>query len=288
MRVDRGARPRVALETAFLTTGLPDDVRLSAAASMAKAVRERGAEPAFVGVLGGKPTVGIDVGALAELARSARKLSTRDLPVAAARGESGGTTVAATLFLAHREGVEVASTGGIGGVHPGGARFDESADLAELGRTPITLVCSGAKAILDLPATLERLDTLSVTVLGYGTDELPAFWSAETGLPLKDAVENAEEVATVVRKARALGLPGAILICVPPPTEAALSREESERAVAGALEEAEALGISGAALTPFLLGRVAEITVGRSLRANVALLENNAAVAAEIAVAAAG
>ena len=288
MRVDRGARPRVALETAFLTTGLPDDVRLSAAASMAKAVRERGAEPAFVGVLGGKPTVGIDEGALEDLARSARKLSTRDLPVAAARGESGGTTVAATLFLAHREGVEVASTGGIGGVHPGGARFDESADLAELGRTPITLVCSGAKAILDLPATLERLDTLSVTVLGYGTDELPAFWSAETGLPLKDAVENAEEVATVLRKARALGLPGAILICVPPPTEAALSREESERAVAGALEEAEALGISGAALTPFLLGRVAEITVGRSLRANVALLENNAAVAAEIAVAAAG
>jgi len=288
LRVDRGARPRVALETAFLTTGLPDDVRLSAAASMAKAVRERGAEPAFVGVLGGKPTVGIDEGALEDLARSARKLSTRDLPVAAARGESGGTTVAATLFLAHREGVEVASTGGIGGVHPGGARFDESADLAELGRTPITLVCSGAKAILDLPATLERLDTLSVTVLGYGTDELPAFWSAETGLPLKDAVENAEEVATVLRKARALGLPGAILICVPPPTEAALSREESERAVAGALEEAEALGISGAALTPFLLGRVAEITVGRSLRANVALLENNAAVAAEIAVAAAG
>src|SRR5688572_4961034 len=224
-----GARPRVALETAFLTTGLPEDVRLSAALAMAAAVRDRGAEPAFVGMVEGRPLVGIDEGALEELAQSARKLSTRDLPVAAARGESGGTTVAATLFLAHREGVEVASTGGIGGVHPGGARFDESADLAELGRTPITLVCSGAKAILDLPATLERLDTLSVTVLGYGTDELPAFWSAETGLPLKDAVENAEEVATVLRKARALGLPGAILICVPPPTEAALSREESER-----------------------------------------------------------
>jgi pseudouridine-5'-phosphate glycosidase len=289
LRVERrGARPRVALETAFLTTGLPDDVRLLAAASMAAAVRERGAEPVFVGVMGGKPAVGIDVGDLEELARSARKLSTRDLPVAAARGESGGTTVAATLFLAHREGVEVAATGGIGGVHPGGARFDESADLAELGRTPITLVCSGAKAILDLPATLERLDSLSVTVLGYGTDELPAFWSANSGLPLKEVVENAEEAATVLREARALGLPGAILVCVPPPTEAALSREESERAVAGALEEAEALGIRGAALTPFLLGRVAEITEGRSLRANVALLENNAAVAAEIAVAAAG
>lgn len=278
----------MALETAFLTTGLPDDVRLPAAASMAAAVRERGAEPAFVAVVNGQPAIGIDEGALAELAHSACKLSTRDLAVAAARGESGGTTVAATLFLAHREGVEVAATGGIGGVHPSGTRFDESADLAELGRTPITLVCSGAKAILDLPATLERLDTLSVTVLGYGTDELPAFWSAESGLPLKDAVENAEEVATVLREARALGLPGAVLVCVPPPTEAALSREESDRAVALALEEAEARGVSGSALTPFLLGRVAEITEGRSLRANVALLENNAAVAAEIAVAAAG
>ena len=289
MRVERrGVRPRVALETAFLTTGLPDDVRLSAAASMAKAVREAGAEPAFVGVLEGKPAVGIDEGALEDLAQSARKLSTRDLPLAMTRGESGGSTVAATLFLAHREGVEVAATGGIGGVHPGGTRFDESADLAELGRTPITLVCSGAKAILDLPATLERLDTLSVTVLGYGTDELPAFWSAESGLPLKDVVESAEEAAAVARQARALGLPGAVLVCVPPPAETALPREESDRAVERALEEALALGIAGAALTPFLLGRVAEITEGRSLRANVALLENNAAVAAEIAVAAAG
>ena len=281
----RGARPRVALETAFLTTGLPDDVRLSAAASMAAAVRERGVEPVFIGVLGGKPVVGIDGRALEELAQSGRKLSTRDLPVAAARGESGGTTVAATLFLAHREGVEVAATGGIGGVHPGGSRFDESADLAELGRTPITLVCSGAKAILDLPATLERLDTLGVTVLGFGTDELPAFWSAESGLPLKDKVENAKEAAAVARQSRALGLPGAVLVCVPPPADTALPREESDRAVARALEEADALGIAGAALTPFLLGRVAEITEGRSLRANVALLENNAAVAAEIALA---
>jgi pseudouridine-5'-phosphate glycosidase len=195
--------------------------------------------------------------------------------------------VAATLFLAHREGVEIAATGGIGGVHRGGTRFDESADLGELGRTPITLVCSGPKAILDLPATLERLDTLGVTVLGYGTDELPAFWSAESGLPLPEKVDDAKEVAGVVREARALGLPGAVLVCVPPPSAAALPREESDRAVARALEEADALGIAGPALTPFLLGRVAEITEGRSLRANVALLENNAAVAAEIAVAAA-
>ena len=277
----------MALETAFLTTGLPDDVRFSAAASMAEAVRDRGAEPAFVGVVRGKPVIGIDESALEELARSGRKLSTRDLPVAAARGESGGTTVAATLFLAHRAGVDVAATGGIGGVHPGSARFDESADLGELGRTPITLVCSGAKAILDLPATMERLDTLAVTVLGYGTDELPAFWSAESGLPLDDTVVDAAEAAAVVREARALGLRGAVLVCVPPPAEAALSREESDRAIARALEDAEALGVRGPALTPFLLGRVAEITEGRSLHANVALLVNNAAVAAQIAVAAA-
>lgn len=278
----------MALETAFLTTGLPDDVRLSVAASMAAAVRERGAEPAFVAVIGGKPAIGIHENALEELARSARKLSTRDIPVAAARGESGGTTVAATVFLAHREGVEVAATGGIGGVHPGGARLDESADLVELGRTPITLVCSGAKAILDLPATLERLDTLGVTVLGYGTDELPAFWSSESGLPLTASVADATEAAAVAREARALGLHGAVLVCVPPPAGTALPRGESDRAVARAVEEAQALGIAGAALTPFLLGRVAEITDRRSLRANIALLENNAAVAAEIAVAAAG
>ena len=255
---------------------------------MAEAVRERGAEPVFVGVVGGKPVIGIDESSLEELAQSARKLSTRDLPVAASRGESGGTTVAATLFLAHRAGVQEAATGGIGGVHPGGARLDESADLAQLGRTPITLVCSGAKAILDLPATLERLDTLGVTVLGYGTEELPGFWSAESGVPLSEMVADANEAAAVAREARALGLPGAVLVCVPPPADTALPRDESDRAVARALEEAEALGITGAALTPFLLGRVAEITEGRSLRANVALLENNAAVAAEIAVASAG
>jgi pseudouridine-5'-phosphate glycosidase len=254
---------------------------------MAEAVRQRGAEPAFVGVVGGRPVIGIDESVLEELARSARKLSTRDLPVAAARGESGGTTVAATVFLAHREGVEVAATGGIGGVHPSGTRLDESADLAELGRTPITLVCSGAKAILDLPATLERLDTLGVTVLGYGTDELPAFWSSESGLPLPERVADATGAAAVAREARALGLRGAVLVCVPPPADTALPREESDPAVVRALEEAHALGIAGSALTPFLLGRVAEITDGRSLRANVALLENNAAVAAEIAVAAA-
>jgi pseudouridine-5'-phosphate glycosidase len=252
---------------------------------MARAVRGAGADPAFVGMLDGEPVVGIEDGSLDDLARSARKLSTRDLPGAAVRRESGGATVAAMVHLAHRHGVGVAATGGIGGVHPGGARLDESADLGELGRTPITLVCSGAKAILDLPATLERLDSLGVTVVGYGTDELPAFWSAESGLKLTETVASADEAAALARESRALGLGGALLVCVPPPSDAALPRVESDRAVERALEESHSLGIGGAELTPFLLGRVAEITDGRSVRANVALLENNAAVAARIAVA---
>lgn len=296
-REGRGSRPRVALETAFLTSGLPAEARLSTAESMARAVRDHGAEPAFVGLLAGEPVVGIDERGLEQLAESGGKLSTRDLPVAMVRGENGGTTVAATLFLAHRAGIAVMATGGIGGVHPAGipsgddsrafAPRDESADLIELSRSPMTLVCSGAKAILDLPATLERLDTLGVPVVGYGTEELPAFWSAASGLRLSQSVANAKEAAAVAREARALGFRGAVLICVPPPADTALPHGESERAVSRAMEEASALGIMGASLTPFLLGHVAEITEGRSLRANVALLENNAAVAADIAVAAA-
>ena len=285
----------VALETAFLTSGLPVEARLSTAASMAGAVRDHGANPAFVGLLAGEPVVGIDERGLERLAESGGKLSTRDLPVAMARGENGGTTVAATLFLAQRAGIGVMATGGIGGVHPAAippgdepgpfAARDESADLFELSRTPMTLVCSGAKAILDLPATLERLDTLGVTVVGYATDELPAFWSASSGLRLTQRVDSARDAAEVGRQARALGMPGAVLVCVPPPEEAALPVEEGERAIARAVEEGRTLGIMGGALTPFLLGRIAEITEGRSLRANVALLENNAAVAADIAMA---
>jgi pseudouridine-5'-phosphate glycosidase len=280
----------VALETAFLTTGLPEDVRLATARAMARAVRERGAEAVFTGVVGGTPLVGIDDTMLKRLASAGRKLATRDLPIAVAEGASGGTTVSATLFLAHRAGVGVAATGGIGGVHRSGSTGsesarDESADLIELSRTPVTVVCSGAKAILDLRATLERLENLGVTMIGYGTEELPAFWSAESGIGLPHMVANARETAAVARQARALGLPGAVLVCVPPPAEQALPREDSERAVEDAVAEADRRGISGAALTPFLLSRIAEITEGRSLRANRALLENNAGVAAEIAVA---
>ncbi len=283
--VRRFSQPAVALETAFLTSGLPGEARFDAARRMAAAVRAEDAVPAFTGVLDGRPIVGLEPDELQRLAVSDLKLSTRDLAAALARGDSGGTTVAATIFLAQRAGLPLAATGGIGGVHPAHGPPDVSADLHELARTPAVLVCSGAKAILDLPATLERLETLSVTVVGYRTDEFPAFWSAESGLPVGTTVERADDVAAIYRQQRALGTPGAILVCVPPPPDAALSRDESEDAVAQALAAMRAARVEGAAVTPFLLAKIVEFTEGRSLRANLALLANNAGVAGGIAAA---
>ncbi len=250
---------------------------------MAKAVAARDVEPAFTGVIAGRPTVGLTPDEVELLSHHDRKLSTRDLPVAVARGEHGGTTVAATIFLAHRAGLSVAATGGIGGVHPGSGGRDVSADLYELARTPIVLVCSGAKAIVDLPATLERLETLGVTVVGYGTREFPAFYSAESGLKLGLSVEGLEEVAEIWHNSRVLQSPGALLVCVPPPADVALSRRESEAAVSRALGDLDMAGISGPGVTPYLLRRIADHTGGRSLNANLGLLENNARVAASIA-----
>jgi pseudouridine-5'-phosphate glycosidase len=278
----RVSRPAVALETAFLTRGLPPDARLPAARAIAGAVRAEGAEPAFVGVLGGRPIVGLDEDELDRLARSDRKITTRDLAIAAAQGEDGGTTVAATLFLAFRAGVPVVATGGIGGVHPGSG-WDVSADLEELARTPVILVCSGAKAITDLVRTMERLETLGVTVVGWRTRELPAFWSIESGIELARSVVSAAEVATIRREARSLRSPGAIVVCVPPPAATALPRDESDRAVERAVREMAASGIRGPDVTPHLLARIAELTDGRSLRANLALLAHNAGVTGAIA-----
>jgi pseudouridine-5'-phosphate glycosidase len=279
----RAGRSAVALETAFLTRGLPEDVRLEAARRMAAAVRAEGGEPAFTGVLGGRAIVGLDDREIERLAGSGRKLSTRDLAPALARGEDGGTTVAAMVFLAYRAGLAAAATGGIGGVHPGSGGWDVSADLEELARTPIVLACSGAKAITDIAATMERLETLGVAVVGWRTRELPAFWSAQSGIALDVAVETAGEVAAIRRAAAGLGAPGAILVVVPPPADAALSREESEAAVARAALDLASIEIAGPEVTPFLLSRVAELTDVRSLRANLALLEHNASVAAVIA-----
>lgn len=275
--------PRVALETAVLTTGLPDASRDEAVERMEAAVRSAGADPAWIGILDGRVEIGIDRPNLDRLADSEAKVAARDVPLAVARGESGGTTVSATIALAHRAGIEVAATGGIGGVHRGG--LDVSADLAELARTPVVLVCSGAKAILDLPATLEVLEALSVAVVGYRTREMPAFWSRESGLELAHSVAGPEEVAAVWRAMGSTGPAGALLVCVPPPAGSALAREEAEAAIEDALAELSAKGVEGPAVTPFLLRRVAASTGGRALAANLALLEENARVAGEIAVA---
>ncbi|UCF21632.1 MAG: pseudouridine-5'-phosphate glycosidase [Gemmatimonadota bacterium] len=274
--------PAVALETGFLTRGLPGAVRLEAAQRMAEAVRSRGVEPAFIGVFRGQAIVGLALYELELLAQHEEKLSTRDLPAALARHGYGGTTVAATMFLAHLAGLTVAATGGIGGVHRPLDSGDVSADLYELARTPSILVCSGVKAIADLRATLERLETLGVTVVGYGTDQLPAFWSPDSGLALDTVAESAEGVAEIWRRARALNTLGATLVCVPPPREVALTTEESEQALAQALEESRVARVTGPDVTPYLLSRIAELTEGRSLRANLGLLENNAGVAAAI------
>lgn len=277
--------PAVAIETAFLTTGLPAEAGREAVRRMAAAVRAAGAEPAFVGVLEGRAVVGLDEAERDRLAEAGGKLAARDLPAALARGASGGTTVSATLFLARRAGLAVAATGGIGGVHPGPGPTDESADLVELSRTPAVLTCSGAKAILDLPATFERLETLGVTVAGWRTREIPAFWSVESGLEAPAELGDPAEAAATWRAAREIDAPGALLVCVPPPTAGALSRDEAARAVATALDEANTAGIAGPALTPFLLERIVRLTGGRSLAANLDLLERNAGVAGEIAVA---
>ncbi len=276
-------RSRVALETAFLTSGLPADVRLEVAREMASAVREEGATPAFIGVLEGEAIDGLESADLIRLAGSGTKLSTRDLPSAIAVGSSGGTTVAATLFLAHRAGITVMATGGIGGVHRATGSPDVSADLIELSRTPAVLVCSGAKAILDLPATVEKLETLSVTCIGFGTEEWPGFWTVSSGIGLGRSVESAEQVAAIWRESRRLALPGALLVCVPPPADEALTEGESASAVERALGDAQTEGVEGPSLTPFLLDRIVAHTDGRSLAANRALLVNNARVAALIA-----
>jgi len=224
----------VALESTLITHGLAYPTNLEVARAMEGAVREEGAVPATIAILGGQITVGLADDELEYLGtrprQAVRKCSRRDLPIAVGRGEDAATTVAGTMVVAHKAGIEVLATGGIGGVHRGHP-FDVSADLIELGRTPVTVVCSGAKSILDLPLTLEVLETQGVPVVGYGTDTLPAFYSRSSGLPVDVRVEGAEDVATIVRARRALGLTHATLVTVPVPAEEALSREEAEAAI---------------------------------------------------------
>ena len=280
----RNQRPVVALESTVIAHGLPRPQNLQTAQRLQEIVREGGAVPATIAIIDGKPSVGLNDDQIYALAnsRDIRKISTRDISVAVAQGWNGATTVASTTWIAHRAGIKVFATGGIGGVHRGSLP-DVSADLPELARTPIIVVCSGAKIVLDLPATREWLETHAVTVLGYQCDELPAFYSRKSGLPIDARVDSAEDVARIYRAQRNLGIESALLVVVPVPAAFEVPAEELQIVLTTALEDAEWKGIAGPALTPFLLSQMAERSGGSTLRANIALLENNARVAAEIA-----
>jgi len=277
---------QVALESTVISHGLPYPQNVALAREMEEIVRSHGAEPHTVGVIAGELLAGLNDEQLERLATSheVRKVSRRDLPIVVARKLDGGTTVATTMWIAHRFGIQVFATGGIGGVHRGDGT-DISADLQELARTPVIVVCAGAKAILDLPATLEYLETFGVTVVGYGTDEFPAFYSRSSGLPVDIRCDTAEEVATIWRAKQALGLSGGLLVTVPVSAEDEMPAEEIEPVIEQAVAEADAQGLRSAQVTPFLLARIAELSGERSLQANLALLKNNARVAADIAVA---
>jgi pseudouridine-5'-phosphate glycosidase len=278
--------PVVALESTLITHGLPWPENADTALAMEAAVRESGAVPATIAVLGGRVSVGLSRDQIEMLARrpsgSVRKCSRRDLPIVVARGEDGATTVAATMIVAHRAGIRVFGTGGIGGVHRG-APFDVSADLIELGRTPIAVVCAGPKAILDLPLTLEVLETQGVPVIGLGTDTLPGFYTRSSSLPIDARVDSAREAAAVIAAARQLDAGHGILIVVPLPDSESVAPGDIEAAISRAVRDADAQGVRGTAVTPFLLKRVAELSGGASLRANQALLVHNARTAGQIA-----
>ena len=276
--------PLVALESAVITHGLPYPQNINTAQDMEAEVRNSGCVPATIAVLDGRIHVGIDAFQLDRLAteQSLKKISARDFTTAIARGQSGGTTVAGTMLAAGRAGIKVFATGGIGGVH----RYppmDVSADLPQLAGTRMIVVCAGAKAILDLPATLEYLETHRVPVIGYQTRQFPAFYSRESGLDVSASVESEQQVVTIAKNHWALGLDSAILVTVPPPVEAAVPAADVQKAVDQALRDMHAQEIRGQGVTPFLLKRVNELTGGASMRANMALLRNNARVAAEIA-----
>ncbi|HUF25602.1 MAG TPA: pseudouridine-5'-phosphate glycosidase [Gemmatimonadaceae bacterium] len=279
-------RPVVALESSVLAQGLPEPANREAAVRMERAIRALGVVPAISAVVRGIPALGLEPDELERFLRreSIRKASARDLPWAIAGGFDAATTVAGTLAIARVAGVRVFATGGIGGVHREPA-FDESADLVELSRASVVVVCSGAKSILDLGATWERLETLGVPVIGYRTDELPGFFTAHTGIRLDSVAESAGEVARSFAAQRGLGLPSALLVVQPPPADFALDRAVVDEAVAHALERVRAAGIRGGEVTPFLLEAVERATGGRSCLANLALLERNAGLAAEISVA---
>lgn len=280
--------PRVALESTVISHGLPYPQNLALAQELEAIVRQEGAQPCTVGILRGELIAALSPAQIEHLATAdrVRKVSRRDLPVVVAQQLDGATTVATTMWIAHRAGIQVFATGGIGGVHRQsgpGTSSDVSADLMELAQTPVIVVCAGAKAILDLPATLEFLETQGVTVVGMGTDEFPAFYSRQSGLPVDVRCDSAQEVAEIWRAKQALGLPGGLLVAAPIPQEAEIPAQEIAPVIAQAVADAEAQGMRSAQVTPFLLSRIAGLTGARSLQANLALLRNNAQIAAQIA-----
>lgn len=282
-RAIRLSLPIVALESTVITHGLPYPENLSLARDMEAAVRDEGSAPATVAVIAGKVRVGLSDSELEQLARTkAVKLSRRDLAAAMLRKTDGGTTVAGTMFIAHGAGIQVFATGGIGGVHRD-VRFDVSADLQSLADTPMIVVCAGAKAILDLPATLEYLETMSVPVVGFQTDDFPAFYSQESGLKVPVRLDSPEEIVSFAQVHWGAGLHSAVLVTNPVPKEAALPRDQIDPIIDQASQEAYDKHIRGQALTPFLLKRITELSGGKSLHANLSLLLNNARLAALIA-----
>ncbi len=278
-------KPIVALESTVIAHGLPYPQNLETACNLEKIVRENGAVPATIAVFDGEFCVGLEQSQIEKLAneKNIRKISRRDLPVAAAKRLNCATTVATTLFIAHRAGIKVFATGGIGGVHRGFAA-DVSADLPELAQTPMIVVCSGAKIVLDLPATREWLETFGVCVLGWKCAEMPAFYSVNSNLPVDETVNSAVEVAEIAKARDLLNLKSSILLTVPVPEKYKIEIGELENILASALESAEGENIKGKEITPYLLSQMAEKSAGRTLSANIALLENNAKIASQVAL----
>ena len=283
--------PVVALESTIITHGMPHPQNVETALAVEAQIRSAGAVPATIAILSGKLHVGLSRDQLDTLAaaKDVKKLSRADLPLALSQGWTGSTTVAATMIAAHLAGIEVFATGGIGGVHRGVEEtWDVSADLREFSETPVTVVAAGAKAILDIPKTLEVLETLGVPVIAYGQDEFPAFWSRSSGLKAPLRLDTPAEMARAARMRAAMGVRGGQLIANPIPAAAEIPRDEIDPAIEAALSDAFTRGIGGKDVTPFLLSRMFELTEGRSLAANIALVLSNAQLAAEIAVALAG
>lgn len=282
-------RPVVALESTIISHGMPYPKNVETALLVEQTLRDNGAVPATIAILGGRLKAGLskeEITYLGKAGRKVAKVSRRDLPVICARGADGATTVTTTMMIAHMAGIQVFATGGIGGVHRGAeTTMDISADLEELGQTPVMVVCAGAKSILDLGLTLEYLETKGVPVIGYGTSELPAFYTRKSGFSVDYEIDTPEELAKAFKTQHELGLRGGMLVTNPIPEEYSMDPDVINKAIDEAIEEAKAAGIHGKATTPFLLAKVKDLTGGNSLASNIQLVYNNARLAAKTAAA---